>query len=415
MARLELVELLDGHHVHRAEAIDLGLEGVDRILGRHRPGLRDLIDLLDLLTRLPPPRPRPRRTPPRCVDESGAGAPSRSRRSTSANTSSSGACTASTQVAARCERSVSAVARATSSAVAPPRDVVERVACLPDARVLGVDTRPERRHGLFGVAYVLTKPVERGDRGIEPCSAPPTSRHRGRPVPWSSVLLSVARAERRSSRSRDDSSSRATSPLSADARSTSAAYEARASATCCDRSSTRSRASMSRRCAASKPPSDSCRRTSSAAVDSRASACRSSSRAISSDARRRSDSEHLAFFCRRSASAIARAACASRRDDRLLQFVRFGGRGRRWRRSRTSPRPMPRSAARSEPRPPRVRSRRARAAPSPRLSCRGCRAHRAARRRRRCARRRRGHRRAWQSSRRWRVPAATAASKESAM
>src|SRR6185369_4326508 len=40
MPRLELVELLDGHHVDRAEAFDLGAQGGDGFLGRQRTLLR---------------------------------------------------------------------------------------------------------------------------------------------------------------------------------------------------------------------------------------------------------------------------------------------------------------------------------------------------------------------------------------
>ena len=129
VARLELVELLDGHHVHRAEAIDLGLQADDRFLGGHRCGAAAGEPLRVRLARLTRRGPRPAFAflglgirllggDRRGVRRRLAG---RSICSTSASTSSSEAWTASTQICARCVRSLSAVARPTSSSVASAR------------------------------------------------------------------------------------------------------------------------------------------------------------------------------------------------------------------------------------------------------------------------------------------------------
>ena len=144
--RLELVELLDGHHVHRTEAVDLARAAraiassalsvrccasmtaapgsVRSALARRRP-------------RLGRCRRRRRRRMPcgqrfavlgrlvrssaQSAAASGTSPPAASSAATSTITSSSVAWTASTHVCARCARSLSAVARATSSSATVPR------------------------------------------------------------------------------------------------------------------------------------------------------------------------------------------------------------------------------------------------------------------------------------------------------
>ena len=99
VTRFELVELLDGHHVDRAELVDLAAQLGDRFFGGHadaaRLTCRDRLRgsassrrrigalLIDLHRRRAPPRRESRRT-------SGSISPAASIRSTSARTSSSG-------------------------------------------------------------------------------------------------------------------------------------------------------------------------------------------------------------------------------------------------------------------------------------------------------------------------------------
>ena len=115
VARVELVELLDGHHVDRAELVDLAAQLGDGLFGGHRAGRgrrrssrlrrasadrprigRGLDRLRPRLHRHPaPPRRGSRAT-------SGSMSPAASIRSTSARTSSSGTATASRHCCARC-------------------------------------------------------------------------------------------------------------------------------------------------------------------------------------------------------------------------------------------------------------------------------------------------------------------------
>ena len=105
---LELVELLDGHHVHGAEAIDLRLAGRRSLVGASaRAGPPPTAGRRASATsRRRLPRSILRRRPAQSSTGVGlASSPSRSSCATSAATSSSVACTASRQMCARCARS----------------------------------------------------------------------------------------------------------------------------------------------------------------------------------------------------------------------------------------------------------------------------------------------------------------------
>ena len=252
VARLEVVELIDRHHVDRAHPLDLGAEVGDHLVGRHRPragdglgsdaasaaGRRRLVfDLRRIgrvvhrlagwraARRVPAARlrRRPRRASPAPL---------------------------STQAAARCARSDSAVARATSSCAASARTPSTerrasrmRVSC---ALKLGA----QRLRRLVGRPDALAQLVERAQPGVELALRTSLDRRRAAPRGARVALQIVGAARRALSSSRAGlfetltSRSRARSRARPAPRAPPWPRPSAAPAPAC-----RSRASNSRRCA----------------------------------------------------------------------------------------------------------------------------------------------------------------------
>ena len=294
VARLELVELLDRHHVDRAEPIDLRAQRRDRLLGAER-------------------RAAPRRRSTASDRRGSALVAACDRRRRRSRRVSSGADDARVRdrVALRVRaaststhdlverrlhrvdagrargatRSLSAVARATSSSATTARTASSAPrASLIDASCSSV-LIAQRRHRVVGRADVLTQRVERRARrrraALRRRRSPPAARRRGAACPRARPR---ARRPARSS-SAAASSSRRTSAASAAARSTSAACAAPASAARRLRSSAASRASNRRRCADGQPlVGRPLLLASRRAIDARASSWRRSSASRSSSA-----------------------------------------------------------------------------------------------------------------------------------
>ena len=164
VARLELRVLLDGHHVHRPDPVDLPAELGDGLLGGHV--LRDRgLGALDL--RHPPPRPalrppprgwRARRAPPRPPPPCERLPPA---------TSSSDAPTASSACCARCARSDSAVARVTSRLGGQGANRIERAPRVANHAFLRVDGGAEFGRPLVRDTHLVAQRLERSDVGVE--------------------------------------------------------------------------------------------------------------------------------------------------------------------------------------------------------------------------------------------------------